>query len=50
MQKSAIRKGVKLQQTAFTGEIISDAVFWNPLPNEIYWYTPSNKREELVVI
>ena len=27
-----------------------DAVFWNPVPNAIDWYTPMSKREGLVMI
>ena len=43
-------KGVEPQQTAFAGEIICDTLFWNPVPGAVDWYTPMNKREELVMI
>ena len=42
--------GVEPQQSPFAGEIICDAVFWNPVPNAIDWYTPMSKREGLVTI
>ena len=42
--------GVKPQQSAFVEEIVYDAVFWNPVPNAIDWYTPMCKRDGLVMI
>ena len=50
VQKNTVMIGVKPQQSDFTGEIICDAVFWNPVPNAIDWYTSMSKRERLVVI
>ena len=49
-QEDIIMKGVEPQQTAFAGEIICDTLFWNPVPGAVDWYTPMNKREELVMI
>ena len=43
-------KGVESQQSAFAGEIICDAVVWNPVPNAIDWYAPMSKREGMVMI
>ena len=48
--KNTIMMGVKPQQSAFVGEIVYDAVFWNPVTNAIDWYTPMCKRDELVMI
>ena len=42
--------GVEAQQSYFAGEIICDAVFWNPVPNAIDWYIPMSKKEGLVMI
>ena len=33
VQKNTVMKRVESQQSAFVGEIIYDAVFWNPVPN-----------------
>ena len=43
-------KGVDPQQSAFTGDIICDVVFWNPVPNAIDQYTLMSKREGLIEI
>ena len=43
-------KGVEPQQSAFAGEIIYNAVFWNPVPNALDWYTSMSKREGLAMI
>ena len=43
-------KGVEPQQTAFAGEIICDALFWNLVPGAVDWYTSMKKQEELVMI
>jgi len=50
VQEDTVLMGVEPQPSAFTGEIICDAVFWNPVPNAIDWYTPMFKREGLVII
>jgi len=50
VQENMVMKGVELQQSAFVGKIIRDAVFWNPASNAIDWYTPMSKREGLVMI
>ena len=42
--------GVEQQQTAFDGEIICDAVFWNLSTMKEDWYTPMIKWEGLVMI
>ena len=49
-QEDTIMKEVDPQQSTFSREIVCDAVFWNPVPNAIDWYTPMSKREGLVVI
>ena len=33
VQKNTVMKRVEPQQSTFVGEIIYDAVFWNPVPN-----------------
>ena len=43
-------KGVESKQTPFAGEIICGALFWNPVPGVVDWYTPMEKREGLVMI
>ena len=50
VQEDTVMKGVEPQHSAFAGEKICDAVFWNQLPNAIDWYTPMSKREGLVMI
>ena len=50
IQEDTIMMGVEPQQSAFAGEIIYDAVFWNPFPNAIYWYIPMCKKEGLRMI
>ena len=39
---------VEPQQTTFTGEMIYDAAFWNPVPNTTYWYKSMSKRMGLL--
>ena len=48
-QDNTIMMGVEPQQSAFAEKIIYDAVFWNPVPNAIDWYTLICKREGLVM-
>ena len=43
-------KGVEPQQTTFAGEIICDALFWNPVPGAVDWYTSMRKQEGMVMI
>ena len=43
-------KGVEPQHTTFAGEIICDAMFWNPVPNATDWYTLMTKKEGFVMI
>ena len=50
VQYDIIMKGVESQQTAFAGEIICDALFWNPVPGAVNWYTPMKKWEGMVMI
>ena len=50
VQEDTIMKGVEPQQTAFAGEIICDALFWNPVPGAVNWYTPMKKWEGLLMI
>ena len=50
VQEDTIMKGVEPQHTAFAGEIICDALFWNLVPGAVDWCTPMNKREVLVMI
>ena len=50
VQENTVMKGVESQQSAFAGEIICDAVVWNPVPNAIDWYAPMSKREGMVMI
>ena len=50
VQEDITMKGVEPQQTAFAGEIICDALFWNPVPGAVDWYTPMKKNEGLVMI
>ena len=50
VQEDILMKRIDPQQTYFTWEIICDALFWNPVPGAVDWYTPMNKREELVII
>ena len=50
VQDDTVMMGVKPQQYDFSGEIICDALFWNPVPNAIDWYTPMKKREGMVMI
>ena len=50
VEEDTVMKGVERQQSTLAGEIICDAVFWNPLSNVINWYTPMSKREGLVMI
>ena len=50
VQEDTIMLGVEPQQSAFAGEIICDAVFWNQVPNAIDWYPPMCKREGLIMI
>ena len=45
-----VMKGVEPQQSAFAGERIYNAVFWNPMPNALDWYTSMSKREGLAMI
>ena len=48
VQEDTIMKGLYPHQTAFSGEIMCDALFWNPVPGAVDWYTPMKKRKELV--
>ena len=50
VQEDTVMLGVESQQSYFAGEIICDAVFWNPVPNAIDWYILMCKREGLVII
>ena len=50
LQKNIIMMGVEPQQSTFVGEIVCDAVIWNPVPNAIDWYTPMCKRDGMVMI
>ena len=34
----------------FAGEIICDALFWNPVPGAVDWYTSMRKQEGMVMI
>ena len=43
-------KEVEPQQTTFVGDIICDALFCNPLPGTVDWYTPMRKREGMAMI
>ena len=36
--------------TAYTGEIVCDAVFLNPVPNAKYWYTPMTTGDGDVIV
>ena len=50
VQEGILMKGVEPEQTAFAGEIICDALFWNPVPGAVDWYTPMRKRGRIVMI
>ena len=50
VQEDTVMKGVEPQQSAFTGEIICDTVFWNQVSNDIEWYTLMCKMKGLVMI
>ena len=50
IQEDILMKGVKPPQTAFAGEIICDALFWNPVPGAVDWYTSMTKKEGMVMI
>ena len=50
VQENIIMKGVEPQQTTFAGEIICDALFWNPVPGAVDWYTSMRKQEGMVMI
>ena len=50
VQEDIIMKGVEPQQTPFSGEIICDALFWNPVPGAVDWYTSMRKQEGMVMI
>ena len=43
-------KGVEPPQTAFAEVIICDALFWNPVPGVVDWYTSTRKKEGMVMI
>ena len=40
VHEETVMLGVDPQQSAFTGEIICDTLFWNPVPGAVDWYTP----------
>ena len=46
VQEDIIMKAVEPQQTAFAGEIICDALFWNSAPGTVDWYRLMTKRED----
>ena len=46
VQEDTIMKGIEPQQTTFAGEIICDALFWNPVPGEVDWYTQMIHTDE----
>ena len=50
IQEDILMKGVEPPQTAFAGEIICDALFWNPVPGAVDWYTSMRKKEGMVMI
>ena len=50
VQDDPVMKGMEPQQTASDGEIIRDAVFWNPVPKVTYQCTPMTKQESFVMI
>ena len=43
-------KGVEPSQTEFSRDLICDAVFWKPVPNDIDWYTSMDKENCYVMI
>ena len=42
-------KGVEPPQTAFAGDIICDALFWNSVPGAVDWYTLMRKKEGMAM-
>ena len=43
LQEDKEMKGYTATITVYAGEIVCDAVFLNPVPNEKYWYTPMKR-------
>lgn len=41
---------VEPQQTTFTEISIYNALFWNPVPNIIDWYTPMDRLNDYAMI
>ena len=50
VQKNTTMKGVEPSQTEFSRDLICDAVFWKPVPNDIDWYTSMDKENCYVMI
>ena len=50
VQENIVMKGVDPSHTFFAGEIICDAVFFDPVHNAIDWYIPMIKNDCFVMI
>ena len=49
-QKYKEMKGYISIVIAYTGDIVCDAVFFNPIPNAKYWLTPMNKGDRDIIV
>ena len=43
-------KGIRSTSDYYSWKMICDAVFWNPVPNTIDWYSSMNKEDSYVMI